>query len=67
MTKALKLSRGISRTQSNIEGMFCEISQQLENSQRLKIVNYFCKTLHLRCLTRFLLHLGNLLLIVWEN
>ena len=39
---------GVFRTLSNIwDGAFCQ------NSERPNTVNYFCKTLHLRCLTGF--------------
>ena len=44
--QGLMLLRGLCRTHSNIEnGAFCK------NSWKLKAVNYFCKKLHLRCLT----------------
>ena len=33
----------------------------------LKVVNYFCKALHLRFLTEFWIRLCNLQFIVWEN
>ena len=40
--------RSIFRTLSNIQGRgFCT------NSERLLVFDYFCKKLHLRCLTRF--------------
>ena len=42
------VSRGVCRTLSGIyDEVFCK------NSQPLKAVNYFRKTLHLRCLTGF--------------
>ena len=43
--------RGILKTLSNISyRVFCE------NSWLLKAVNYFCRTLHLRCVTGFILN-----------
>ena len=48
-----QFSRFVSRTLSNIEdGAFCE------NSKWLKAINYFRKTLHLRCWTGFCISLG---------
>ena len=45
--------RGVFRTLLNIcSGAFCE------NSKWLSAVNYFCKMLHLRCLTGFWTHLS---------
>ena len=44
--------RGVFRTLSDIQDwVFCE------SSERLKVMNYFRKTLHLRCLTGFLIRL----------
>ena len=55
-------SRGVFRTVSTIKvGASCEKSQQfsskVEPFAKIKPVNYFCKILHLRCLTEFWVHL----------